>query len=74
MWLKSAARQLRKWVPTSAEFREEVARAQAAAADVTQARDLPPLPAVNTETGEVEDEVVDGELVDEWPETAEVQP
>lgn len=62
MWLKSAARQLRKWVPTSAEFREEVARAQAAVVDVTAAHDLPALPPHDEDTGEVHDaEIVDPE-------------
>lgn len=60
MWLKSAARQLRKWVPTSASYREEVARASAAASDVTVARDLPALPPHDPDTGEV----IDAELVD----------
>jgi recombination protein RecT len=40
MWLKSAAHQLRKWVPTSAEFAREQARnaGTAAAAAVAEAR------------------------------------
>lgn len=63
MWLKSAARQLRKWVPTSAEFREEVARAQAAAETVTAQHDLPALPPHDEDTGEI----IDGEIVDALP-------
>ena len=63
MWLKSAVRQLQKWVPTSAEYRMEVARAtaeaQRAAADMP-AVDLPPV-----------DDVLDGEVVDDWPDTAQ---
>ena len=31
MWLKTAAHRLEPWVPTSAEYRREVARATAAA-------------------------------------------
>jgi recombination protein RecT len=61
MWLKSAVRQLQKWVPTSAEFRREELRAQAEAHRVTEVRELPPPPA--------EVEFVDGEVVPEWPET-----
>lgn len=55
MWLKTAARQLRKWVPTSAEYREEVARAQAAASDVAQVHEIP---------APVED-VVEGEVIED---------
>lgn len=62
MWLKSAVRQLQKWVPTSAEYRREQQKSDAAAAAL-------PLPAVelpeqvhpefDPETGEI----VDAELV-----------
>jgi recombination protein RecT len=62
--MKSSARQLRKWVPTSAEFRREEARAAAEAQRVTQDRDLPPAPVDMPDT-------VDGEVVDgDWPEAA----
>lgn len=63
MWLKSAVRQLQKWVPTSAEYRRELARTAAEAQRVSAERDLPPtLPEV---------EFVDGEVVDEpWPDAA----
>jgi len=67
MWLKSAVRQLQKWVPTSAEFRREELRAQAEAARVSQQHDLPPV------MSEYEaPETVDGEVVEEqaWPEAA----
>lgn len=57
MWLKSAVRQLQKWVPTSAEFRKEQARAAAEASRVAEDRELPAPPT----------EFVDGEVVD-WPE------
>lgn len=68
MWLKSAVRQLQKWVPTSAEYRNqirtdavEVQRARAEAErPVFQGQ---PLPHVDTETGEV----FDGEVVEEAP-------
>ena len=63
MWMKSAARQLRKWVPTSAEFRREEARASAEVQRVSTERDLPPAP--------LEAEFVDGEVVEqEWPAAA----
>lgn len=64
MWLKSAVRQLQKWVPTSAEFRREELRAQAEAARITEERELPPPPA--------EAEFVEGEVVGEkdWPVTS----
>ena len=67
MWLKSAVRQLQKWVPTSAEYRNQV---RADAVEVQRARveaERPqfagqPLPHVDTETGEVFDaEIVDPE-------------
>ena len=63
MWLKTAAHRLRKWVPTSAEYRREIARASAEAQRVTGERpELPDLPPA--------DDVVDGEVVD-WPDTAQ---
>jgi recombination protein RecT len=63
MWLKSAVRQLQKWVPTSAEFRREELRAKAEAERISVDRELPPAPA--------EAEFVDGEVIEqEWPEAA----
>lgn len=59
MWLKSAVRQLQKWVPTSAEYRDAL-RADAVA--ITEARSEPTR--VNVETGEVSD-VIDGEIIPE---------
>jgi recombination protein RecT len=44
MCLKSAARRLEPWVPTSAEYRREVLRATAEAGQVVQERGLPPMP------------------------------
>lgn len=68
MWLKTGAHRLRKWVPTSAEYRRELARASAEAARLTEDRDLPPMP--------VEEEPLDGEVVEEqdWPEAAQPPP
>lgn len=70
MWLKSAVRQLQKWVPTSAEYRSEsradsaaVARAHAEGSRHQPATSERPWDGVNvdTETGEI----LDAELVDE---------
>ncbi len=65
MWLKSAARQLRKWVPTSAEYRREEARANAEAQRVTQDNGLPAAPQ--------EIDVLDGEVVEDVPEAEPVE-
>lgn len=68
MWLKSAVRQLQKWVPTSAEYRREVMRASAEAQRVAEAAPMPvPDPAVYGDT-------IDGELVPEgeWPAPADI--
>jgi recombination protein RecT len=70
MWLKSSARQLRKWVPTSAEYRKEIARA---AAEVHRVIAEPGAPAgIDAPQGDA----IEGELVDdapgEWPATAEI--
>lgn len=71
MWMKSAARQLRKWVPTSAEYRKEVARA---AAEVERVKAAPEMPAgIDTPQGDViEGDFSDGPGEAEWPETAPV--
>lgn len=78
MWLKSAVRQLMKWVPTSAEYMREQLRAQAeVASEVASVGDAPLPPAPAADLGD-EDEVVVGEFVDDeqpaadWPETAHV--
>lgn len=77
MWLKTAVHQLAKWVPTSAEYRETLARSQAALADVTPEVtggvvhhvddyiDGPDLPAPNAPSGDPDDEIIEGELVEE---------
>lgn len=76
MWLKSAVRQLQKWVPTSAEFRMELARAageaQRVAQQVAPDVDLPVDDAIDGEVVEVEDAATAPEQGDgeDWPETA----
>jgi recombination protein RecT len=67
MWMKSAARQLRKWVPTSAEYRREIARAAAEVQRIVAAPHMPP--GVDTPQGDAaENAILDGELVDDPPE------
>jgi recombination protein RecT len=71
MWLKSAARQLRKWVPTSAEYRRELMRAAVEAQRVAEA---PAAPAgADQAVGEyLEGEVVnDDPAAEEWPEVTQ---
>lgn len=62
MWLKSAVRQLAKWVPTSSEYRDRVAQQGPSGAPSPQP-DLgaPDLPAVDE--GRTDDDVIDAELV-----------
>ncbi len=79
MWLKSAVRQLAKWVPTSSEYRRQQMRDAQQVADERDATTIQPLAPgpgeyVDPVTGEVlssapEDEVetVEGELVDDQP-------
>lgn len=81
MWLKSAVRQLAKWVPTSAEYMREQLRAQADVAAELPAgagdAPLPPQPSADLpDEGDDEDEgPIEGEFVDDepvgWPETAQ---
>lgn len=80
MWLKSAVRQLQKWVPTSAEYRRELARTAAEAQRVAsdhpdpQVRDA--VDGYRSGSDVLEGEVVDDAEVDpadgevDWPETA----
>lgn len=74
MWLKSAVRRLQKWVPTSAEYRREIARASAEAARVAEEK-LPDAPPIHS--GVDPDDVIDGSIVepddsvDSWPTPAE---
>lgn len=75
MWLKSAVRQLAKWVPTSAEYITEQLRAvQKANATVAADTATVPLgdllgdgddPHYDPETGEIVDDILDAEIVDE---------
>jgi recombination protein RecT len=73
MWLKSAVRQLAKWVPTSAEYRKEELRAVAQVAAESHGFPSAPIPHdggyVDGITGEVFDEPVEAELEPEdgWP-------
>jgi recombination protein RecT len=77
MWLKSAVRQLGKWVPTSAEYRREQLRAAQEVAAEHHAPRIEPLHPGDGEhidpvTGEVySDEPVDAEVVEDWPEVAQ---
>jgi len=59
MWLKTVVHELRKWVPTSAEYRTEVLRAEAAIAEV--AADRPELPIPGGDEDYIEGEVIDDE-------------
>jgi recombination protein RecT len=69
MWLKSAVRQLMKWVPTSAEYMREQLRAQAeVAAEHAAVGDAPLPPAPSVELGdEDEDGPIEGEIVHDAP-------
>jgi recombination protein RecT len=76
MWWKSAARRLEPWVPTSAEYRREIARAQAEAAQLIRQEGF--TATFTPDDGDPGD-VVDGQVVDEpqqptgedgWPEAA----
>lgn len=71
MWLKSAVRQLAKWVPTSAEYMREQLRAQAevagelAATPSAATGPAMPQPSVLDDTDPAgDDEPIEGELVD----------
>jgi len=66
MVAKTAAHRLRKWVPTSAEYRAEILRATAEAHRIAAERNIPPA------TPDVPDEVVDGEVIEQdWPEVTQ---
>ena len=70
MWLKTGARRLAKWVPTSAEYMREQLRAKAeVAGEQTQALlssgQPMPQPMASADIPDGEDEVFDGEVVDE---------
>jgi recombination protein RecT len=67
MWLKSAVRQLRKWVPTSAEFRRELLRAEREIAEErglvdSAVQDLPMVDGLEDDVIDIdglEDDVID---------------
>lgn len=67
MWLKSAIRQLAKWVPTSAEYKSEQLRAHAEAigelANAASAQ-LPPQTSVLDDVDPDDEGPIEGELVD----------
>jgi recombination protein RecT len=82
MWLKTAARRLAKWVPTSAEFMREQLRAQAEVAAELPTGFAPALPQPQAdipddgddamdEDGPIEGELVDDEPAAGWPEAAQ---
>lgn len=62
MWVKSAVRQLQKWVPTSPEFRQEIARA------TVEAQQLYHTPSATTQDENLmEGEVIHAEVADDAP-------
>lgn len=70
MWMKSSARRLRKWVPTSTEYRRELARAAAEARRVIESPSAP----AGVETPQGDDAFIDGEFEEhdepggeDWP-------
>ncbi|MCR8574729.1 recombinase RecT [Streptomyces sp. Isolate_219] len=72
MWLKTAARRLAKWVPTSAEYMREQLRAQAEVATETQRPTLggdatAPMPSADIpdEGDDLDEGPIDAEFVDE---------
>ena len=70
MWLKSAVRQLQKWVPTSAEYiREQMRAARDVMAEPVGTTTLPQPqePAHDPATGEVLDGEVIDDATDPWP-------
>ena len=67
MWLKSAVRQLGKWVPTSAEYILHAERGGSVAMPALDSPAAPPV-GVDRSTGEI----LDGDLEPEWPATPEV--
>ena len=67
MWLKTVVHQLAKWIPTSAEYRQQVLKSEAAVADVTIGHDLPPLSVDHEDTSAsfpADDEIAVAEVVE----------
>jgi recombination protein RecT len=82
MWLKTAARRLAKWVPTSAEYMREQLRAQAEVAAELPSGFAPQLPQPSAglpddgdeaigDEGPIEAEFVDDEPGQQWPAVAQ---
>lgn len=75
MWMKTAAHQLTKWVPTSAEYmREQLRAAQEVAAEQapqTAPVQQPTAPVQDVDEGPIEAEFVDDTPASDWPETAQ---
>jgi len=70
MWMKTALHGLERWVPTSAEYRWQVAQSEAASVQVEAPHTMPLDPPRGQPQPATED-VHDAEIVDEeWPETA----
>lgn len=67
MWLKSAVRQLRKWVPTSSEYRNTAAAIESAATQANFAPALDGPKQLGPEWIEDDSDITDGEVVDEQP-------
>lgn len=73
MWMKSAARQLRKWVPTSSEYRREELRAAAEAQVIVEkaAGTIAPIAeAVDLVEDYIEGDIIEPASDEAWPETA----
>lgn len=65
MWLKSGARQLRKWVPTSAEYRREMLRSADAANEQRDVLEIPaPTGGQDHYDSPDDDEIVEAEIVE----------
>lgn len=82
MWLKTAARRLAKWVPTSAEYMREQLRAQAEVAKELPSGFAPQLPQPQADLpadgtdgmddeGPIDAEFVDDEPAQSWPPVAQ---
>lgn len=69
MWLKSAVRQLQKWVPTSAEYRREMARTAAEAMRVASEPAMP-----EGTASAVQADYIDGDVVEDAAEVTELPP
>jgi recombination protein RecT len=66
MWLKCAAHELEKWVPSSTEYRREITRS-AGPRTAAPALHLPP-----AQTSMPQPDAIEGEVAEDWPATAPV--